>query len=132
MVFQIKISSAVYPFYFSESHREIKFYIAGGICIVSKFNMVVEAVFFSRNSQSEVPFHSFFLPVFIPFFLRTRLNKELHFHLLKFTHAKDKLTSNNFISECFSSLCNSERYFHSTCFLHIQEVHKNSLSSFWS
>src|SRR3954462_5264525 len=77
-----------------------------------------------------MPVKSRFFPVFKPFFLCAGTNKELHFHLFKFTHTKNKLTSNNFISECFTNLRNSKWNFHTCCFLHIQKVYKNSLRCF--
>src|ERR1051326_8623465 len=79
-----------------------------------------------------MPFHSFLFPVFIPLFLCSWTNEELHFHLFKLSHAKNKLPCYDLITKCFPYLCNSKRNFHSSGFLHIQEVHKNSLCSFWS
>ena len=79
-----------------------------------------------------MPFHSFFFPVFIPFFLCAGPDKELHFHLFKFPHAENELPGYDFIAKCFTNLGNTKRNFHPSGFLHIQEVHKNSLCSFRS
>src|SRR6266511_6006549 len=79
-----------------------------------------------------MPFHSCLFPVFIPFFLSARANKELHFHLFKFAHTEYKLTRNNFITKGLTCLSNPKRNFHSCCFLHIKEIHKNTLRSFRS
>ncbi|MPM53462.1 hypothetical protein SDC9_100230 [bioreactor metagenome] len=68
----------------------------------------------------------------IPFHLLSWSNKKLHLHLFEFTHSENKLSRNNFISKCFPDLSNSKRDFHSSCFLYIQEVYKNSLGSFWA
>src|SRR6476661_6551001 len=77
-----------------------------------------------------MPVQSCFLPIFKPFFLCTGANKELHFHLFKFSHAKNKLPCNNFIPECFTNLRNTKRNFHACSFLHVQKIYKNSLCSF--
>src|SRR5688500_10592188 len=66
----------------------------------------------------------------IPLLLCARTNKKLHFHLLKFPHAENELAGYNLIPECFSNLCNAKRNFHSSCFLHVQKVYKNSLCCF--
>src|SRR5574337_516230 len=77
-----------------------------------------------------VPFHPSFFPVIIPFHLCSWFNKKLHFHLFKFTHSENKLPGNNFVAKCFPCLCNAEGYFHTTGFLHIQKIYKNSLCCF--
>ena len=77
-----------------------------------------------------MPFHARFFPMLVPFFLGAGLNEKLHFHLLKFPHSKDELSSYDFISKCFSNLCDTEWQFLTRRFLHIQEVDKNTLSRF--
>src|SRR5688572_31868358 len=77
-----------------------------------------------------MPFHSFRFPVFVPLFLCTRTNKELHFHLFKFPHTENELPCDDLITKCFSYLCNTKRNFHPSCFLHIQKVYKYALSCF--
>src|SRR4051794_29050054 len=90
VVFQIKVSTAVNAFHFFKAHREIVFNIAGHVRIMGQLYMVMKTISFLRYTQTQVPLHSCFFPVLIPFFLCARLNKELHLHLLKFTHAEDK------------------------------------------
>src|SRR6056300_12294 len=94
--------------------------------------MVVVAILFARNTQVSMPVHPVLLPVVIPFHLLSRLNKELHFHLLKLLHPHDKLPRNNLISKCFTRLCDSKWQSHSTGFLDIQIVYKNPLCCFRS
>src|SRR5690606_18056551 len=59
--------------------------------------------------------------------LRSGFNKELHLHLFKLAHTKDKLTRHDFVSEGFAGLCNTKRDFHTSGFLNIQKIHKNAL-----
>src|SRR5690554_817597 len=92
-----------------ESHREIKFYICGCICVMCQIYMVMKTIVFLSKSKCFVPFFSFCFPVFVPFQLFSWTNEILHFHLLKFPHSKNELSCNDFISKCFSDLCNSER-----------------------
>src|SRR5688572_15482961 len=96
-------------FYFFKTDREIVFNITSCVGIMSQFNMIMKTILISRCSQACMPFQSFLFPVFIPFFLRTGTNKELHFHLLKFSHAENKLSCYNFIRECFTDLRSEER-----------------------
>src|SRR4029079_845634 len=104
----------------------------GRIRIMRKFYMIMKTIFFFRDPEAQVPFHSYFLPGLIPFFLCTGTNKVLHLHLFKLSHAENKLSCYNFISECFSNLCDTKRNFQATCFLDIQKVYKDPLGCFGS
>src|SRR6478609_2818752 len=77
-----------------------------------------------------MPFQPFFFPVFIPFFLCTRTNKELHFHLLKLAHTENKLAGYNLIPERFTNLCNTKRNFKPCRFLYVQKVYEYTLRCF--
>ncbi len=77
-----------------------------------------------------MPLQTGFFPIFIPLLLCTRSNKKLHFHLLKLTHAENKLTRDNFITKSFSDLCNTKGNFHSSGLLHIEKIDKNTLCRF--
>ncbi|MCY1538223.1 hypothetical protein D9M68_737520 [compost metagenome] len=77
-----------------------------------------------------MPFKPGLFPVFKPFFVFTRTNKKLHFHLLKFTHPHDKLAGNYFIPEGLTDLGNTERNFHPAGLLYVQKIHKNALCCF--
>src|SRR5690554_728997 len=79
-----------------------------------------------------MPLHSFFFPIFVPFHLLAWTYKKLHFHLFKFSHAKNKLASNNLIPKSFPNLGNSKRNSHPCCFLNVKKVDENSLCCFWS
>src|SRR5678816_2244876 len=119
-------------FHFLKTNRKIIFYVAGCISIMCKFNMIVKTIFFPRNAKAQVPPHSFFFPELIPFLLCAGPDKELHFHLFKFSHSENELPGNDLITKCFSNLSDTKRYLHPACFLNIQEIHKNALRSFRS
>src|SRR6266487_4772792 len=98
-------------FYFFKADWKFIFNITSGIGIVSQLHMIMKTISFSWNAKTQMPFHSFFFPGFIPFFLRTWTNEILHFHLLKLPHTKNKLPRYNFIPERLPYLCNTERNF---------------------
>ncbi len=77
-----------------------------------------------------MPVQSLSFPEFKPFKFGAGADEELHFHLFKLSHTKDKLPGNNLIAECFPNLSNTERYFHTAGFHDIQEVNKDSLCRF--
>ena len=94
--------------------------------------MLMETIVFISKAKCFMPFHSCLFPFLEPVEFRSRSHKKLHFHLFKFTHSENKLSCNNFVTKSFPNLCNSERDFHASGFLHVKVVHKNSLGSFWT
>ncbi len=97
-----------------------------------QFNMIVETVILITQTKRLVPFDSVIFPVLVPFHFFSWTNEKLHFHLFEFAHAKNKLTSNNFISEGFTNLGNPKGNLHSSCFLYVQEIYENTLRRFWT
>src|SRR4051812_14448801 len=114
-------------FYFLKSNWKVIFDVTCSIRVMRQLHVIMEAVFACRDAKAKMPFHSFGLPVFIPFLLRTRADKELHFHLLKLAHPENKLARHNLISKRFTNLCNTKRNFHTPGFLHIQKVYEDTL-----
>src|SRR5690606_35468584 len=100
--------------------------------IVRKLVMIMKTIFLLRNTKRQMPFHTSFFPIFKPLKFITRLYEVLHVHLLKLTDTKDKLTSNNCITEGFPYLSNPKRNLHSSSLLNIKIVYKYTLSSFWA
>src|SRR5688572_8393978 len=82
-----------------------------------------------RGTQGQMPSHAGVSPLLVPIQFGARTYEELHLHLLKFTHPKDKLTGDDLISKSLSDLGDSEGNLHSCSLLHIQKVHKNPLCS---
>src|SRR5947207_1893482 len=93
--------------FYSEGEPELNIYCC--ISIMRRFEMVVKVQIVFAETKRPVPAHAFFFPAFVPLFLRSRANEELHFHLLEFTGAENKLTGNDFVSESFTDLCNAKR-----------------------
>src|SRR5450759_141303 len=120
----------MYSFNLLEPEGKFKFNISGSICVMGKFDMIVEAVILTTETESLMPSHSHLFPFLKPLKFTSRLYKKLHLHLFKFPHPEYKLSGNYFIAECFSYLCNSKRYLHSPCLLNIKKIDKDTLSSF--
>ena len=76
-----------------------------------------------------MPLHSLLLPGLEPVKFSSRLDEELHLHLLELPHSEDELTCHNLISESLSDLCNAERNLHAAGLLNIQIIHENALRS---
>src|ERR1700744_2016521 len=112
MLAQVKIGTAMDAFNLFKAEWKLKFDIKSGISIMGQLGMLVEAVFFRRGTQSQVPLQAGLLPVLKPFFLRTRANKELHLHLLKLAHTDNELACNNLVPESFTDLRDTKRDLH--------------------
>src|SRR5258708_6171042 len=119
MVAQIEISTGMNSFHLFETKWKLKFNIAGRIGIVRKLQVIMKTIFSFRETKTTMPLHTRLLPFLIPFKISSRLYEILHLHLLKFTHAENKLACNNFIPECFARLRNTKRNFHPSGLLHI-------------
>ena len=130
MLAQVEVSTAVNTFYFLESEWHQEFDIGSGISVVSQFFVVMVTVVVVAESQCLVPFQTSFFPFLEPFKFSSRFYEELHFHLFELTHTEDELTCNDFVTESLTNLSDTERNFHTSCFLNIQVVYENTLSSF--
>src|SRR5688572_9468396 len=109
VILQIKISTTMNTFQLLKTDRKIKFNITCSVGIMGQLNVIMKAVILLSKTKGQMPFHPFFFPVFIPLLLCARLNKKLHFHLLKLPHAKNELPRNDLIPECLTNLCNTKR-----------------------
>ena len=116
--------------YFLKAERHQELDVGSGICIVGQFVVVVIAVMVVAESQRLMPFQTGFLPNLEPVELSARFYEELHFHLLELAHTEDELARNDFVTESLTDLCDAERNLHTSCLLHVQIVHKNTLSRF--
>ena len=117
-------------FHFFKPKWKFIFNIAGFFGIVGQFYMIMVAVFFCGYTQTQMPLQARFFPVPVPFAFCAWANKELHFHLLKFAHSKNKLPCHDLVTKCFAGLCNTKWDFHTCRFLHVKEIHKNTLCCF--
>src|SRR5699024_8413091 len=123
---EIEVGPRVDTFYLFESDGEIVFYVERRVCIMRQLHLLMNMVFAGRNAQAHVPPHPFLFPELVPFLLCTGPDKKLHFHLFELTHPENELSCNNFVTECLAHLRNSKRYLHTSRFLNVQEVYKNS------
>ena len=128
MLRKVEISAAVNALNLLEAERHLELDVGGCVGIMGKLLVVVEAVFLVSHTQSFVPLQAALFPHLKPLELLTGTNKELHLHLLKFTHAEHKLASHNLVAECLANLSDTERQTHATGLLNIEEVHKDALS----
>ncbi len=127
---QVKISPAVNAFDFFKAKGKFKFNIRSGIRVVCQLVVVVVAVVRGVKAQGQMPAQTGLLPVLVPFHFGSGHDEELHFHLLKFTHAENELARYDFISEGLTDLGNAKRNFHSARLVDVQEVDENALCCF--
>ncbi len=132
MAGQIKVCTGVDSFQLFESEREPEFNIACGVGIMCQLVVIVVPVHVFSQAKGQVPAQSHLLPVCIPLHFLSRLDEELHFHLLEFPHSENKLPGNNLVAERFPGLGYPKRDLHSPTFLDIQEIHENALCRFRS
>ena len=86
----------------------------------------------ARDADLLVKLEAFLKPLVGEAHAVIRMAEVLDLHLLELTHSKYKLTGHNFVSKGLACLCNPKRNFHPCSFLHIQEIHKNTLCRLWS
>ena len=122
----------MYSFHFFKTERHFEFDIGSGIGVMCQFVVVMETIFVISESQGLMPFETRFFPFGEPLEFFARTNEKLHFHLFEFPHAENELARHDFVTECFSYLCDSKRDAHTSGLLHIQIVHKNTLGCFGS
>ena len=130
MLAQVEVCTAMNTFYLFETKRHFKLNIGSCICIVSQLLMVMVTIFCIAQAHCLMPFQASLFPFLEPIHLFARANKKLHFHLFELAHTEDELTSNDFITERFTDLSNTERHFHTTSLLYIQEVNEDTLCRF--
>ena len=130
MVSEVEVRPRMDSLKLLEAEREVEFDVSGGICIVRKLLMVMETVVAVTHAEGLMPCKTVLFPCLEPVEFRTRLDEELHLHLLEFPHPEDELAGHNLISEGFSYLSYSERNLHAAGLLHIQVVHEYSLCRF--
>ena len=117
-------------FHFFETEGEFEFDIGSGIRIMGQLLVIMKTIVFFPESQELMPTHTGRFPFFEPLQFRTGAYKKLHFHLFEFAHPENKLAGDDFITESFTDLGDTERHFHASGFLYIQEVDEDSLSCF--
>ena len=130
MVAQVEVRAGVNAFDLLEAEREVVLDIGRGIGIVRQLLMVVETVAVVAEAQRAVPCHTGLLPCLPPLHLLAGAHEELHLHLLELAHAEDELTGDDLVAERLADLRDTERQFHASGFLHVQEIHEDALRRF--
>src|SRR5215510_6879520 len=75
------------------------------------FLMLAETNIFLANAISRVPGKALVDPLLMPFFIRSRQDKELDLHLLEFPRPKSEVAGRDLIAKGFADLRNAEREF---------------------
>ena len=97
---------------------------------MGQFFVNVETVIFFAEAEQLMPAHPGGFPFFEPFQFGAGTHEELHFHLLELAHAENELPGYDFVPERLTDLCYSERNFHASSFLNVQEIHEDALCRF--
>ena len=85
-----------------------------------------------RYSVFDVPVHALLAPIFVPLRTFGWWNEILHFHLFKFTCAKNKVSRSYFIAKRLTNLSNAKWWLTSRCLQDVCKVDKHSLSGLWT
>ena len=62
-----------------------------------------------RDTQIDIPLQTSVAPILVPLWAFSRRNKELEFHLFKFTRTEDEVAWSNFVAETFTDLSDTKR-----------------------
>jgi len=111
---QVIIGAVMHAFKLAPAHREQV------LNVVSVFRVMRKLIRPVLMPAQMVRLYAKFLiirpaplaPLIEPHHIRTRLYKELHFHLLKLAGAENKVFGNDFIAERLANLGDAERDFH--------------------
>src|SRR5262245_917660 len=96
------------------------------------FLMLAETNIFLANAISRVPGKALVDPLLMPFFIRSRQDKELDLHLLEFPRPKSEVAGRDLIAKGFADLRNAEREFLARCLQNVVEIYEDSLGRFRS
>ena len=130
MAAQVEVRARVDALDLLEPEREVVFDVRRGVGVVGQFIVVVEAVVIVAEAQRTVPGHAGVLPLVPPLHFGSGAHEELHLHLLELAHAEDELTGDDLVAERLADLRDTERQFHASGFLHVQEIHEDALRRF--
>ena len=112
-----------------ETEWHVELDVGGSISIVSQLIMIMEAIVFCSEAEILMPLHAGLFPFSKPIELSTRLNEELHLHLLKLAHTENELSCHDFVTECLTNLRDTERNLHASSLLNIKIIDEDTLCS---
>ena len=114
------------------AEREFIFEVGRCLGVEAKFFFFVVAEFevFVSHAEVEQPLMAEVLPICKPFEIGAGLAEKFKFHLFKFTDAEDEVAGCDFVAEALADLTDAERYFFTSCALHVFEVDEYALRGF--
>ncbi len=129
---KVVVGPVVNPFQLLPAHGEEVLDVVGVLGIVGQFirTVAVPAEVVHFNAQFLVVGPAAFPPGVEPFFVGAGFYKELHFHLLKFAGAENKVFGNNFVPEGLADLGDAEGNFHPVGLDDVFIVYIDALGSF--
>src|SRR5258705_3463998 len=92
--------------------------------------MLAETNIFLANAVSGVPGKALVDRLLMPFFIRSRQDKELDLHLLEFPGAECKIAWRDLITKRLADLRNAERQLLPRCLQNVVEIDKDPLGRF--
>ena len=136
MLCEIEVAAVVHSFDFLEAEcaTEIECDIERRARVVRQLacGVLVKAQPLGRQPKRQVPVQAQLLPLFKPRHVRSRLDKELHLHLLELTRAKNEVAGSNLVAKCLADLRDAKGHFLTHRLLHVEKVHENTLRRFRS
>src|SRR5699024_10698906 len=74
--------------------------------------VLVQTQVLRLNAQVDVPLQASINPVLVPLFVLTRLDEELHLHLLELTSTENEVTWGDLVTERLTDVRDTERWLH--------------------
>ena len=96
------------------------------------FRVLEESQVVRVQAEVDVPIPAILQPVLVPFFVRSRLDEEFHFHLLEFTGPENEVTGRYLVAETLPGLPDTEGWFLACRIHHVQVVDEDPLGGLWS
>ena len=84
------------------------------------------------NTIFKIECPAVFSPAIKYFIFCSWFTEIFHFHLFKFCSTENEVFKDDFITERFTNLCHTKRYFHTVRLNNVFEVCKNTLTCFWT
>src|SRR5699024_12389863 len=88
--------------------------IDGALGVVRQLllGVLVQTQVLRLNARVDVPLQASINPVLVPLFVLTRLDEELHLHLLELTSTENEVTWGDLVTERLTDVRDTERWLH--------------------
>ncbi len=126
---QVEIGAIVDPLDLLPAKGELVLNIEGVLGVMGQLVGAVpmEAELRGREAEPLAPFHAPAAPALEPFFVGSRLDEELHFHLLELASAKDEVPRGDLVPERLADLGDPEGNFLARRIEHVEVVDVDAL-----